>query len=46
MGSRYQAVKKGGPFELVPASKPDVGKNEVLVKIKAVALNPIDWKQL
>lgn len=46
MGSRYQAVKKGGPFKVVPASKPNLEKNELLIKIKAVALNPIDWKQL
>lgn len=46
MGSRYQAVKKGGPLEVVPASTPDVERDEVLIKIKAVALNPLDWKQL
>lgn len=44
--SRYQAVKQGGPFEIVPASKPQVEKGEVLINIKAVAVNPIDFKQL
>ncbi|MCJ1469733.1 hypothetical protein MMC07_008374 [Pseudocyphellaria aurata] len=46
MATRYQAVKQGGPFEIVSASKPELERNEVLVNIKAVALNPLDYKQL
>lgn len=46
MGSRYQAKQQGGPFEIVSASKPVPAADEVLIKVKAVALNPIDAKQL
>ena len=46
MGSRYQAKQQGGPFEIVSVSKPVPAADEVLIKVKAVALNPIDAKQL
>lgn len=46
MGSQYLAKQQGGPFEIVSASKPVPAADEVLIKIKAVALNPIDAKQL
>lgn len=46
MVSRYQAKQQGGPFEIVSASKPAPAADEVLIKVKAVALNPIDAKQL
>lgn len=43
---QYQAIRQGGPFELasVPIVKPKA--DEITVRLKAVALNPIDWKQL
>lgn len=46
MATRYQAIRQGGPFEIVSASKPELERDEVLVSIKAVALNPLDHKQL
>ncbi len=46
MAMRYQAVAKGGPFEAatVPVEKP--ADDEVLIKVKAIALNPLECKQL
>lgn len=46
MASRYQAVKQGGPFELVRVPKADPAEGEIQIRMKAVALNPLDWKQL
>jgi hypothetical protein len=46
MGARYQAKAKGGPFEIVQVPKPTPEPDEVLIKLKAVALCPLDWKQL
>lgn len=36
----------GGPevLKLVEAERPEPGEGEVLVRVKAVAINPIDWK--
>jgi NADPH:quinone reductase-like Zn-dependent oxidoreductase len=46
MALRYQAVKQGGSFEVVPVEVPVPGAGEILIKLKAIALNPVDWKQL
>ncbi|KAF2098968.1 GroES-like protein [Rhizodiscina lignyota] len=43
---RYHAVKQGGPFELVEVERPTPGPTELLINIRAVALNAVDWKQL
>lgn len=43
---QYQAVKQGGPFALVSVPKPTPGPHEVLVRTKAVGLNPVDAKSL
>ena len=43
---QYQAVQKGGPFTLASISKPTPGPNEISIRLKAVALNPLDWKKL
>ncbi|KAH8811071.1 chaperonin 10-like protein [Xylogone sp. PMI_703] len=40
------AIQRGGPFKVSQVPVPSPGPNEVLVKIRAIALNPIDWKQL
>ncbi|KAI9883849.1 MAG: hypothetical protein M1823_004378 [Watsoniomyces obsoletus] len=45
-GTRYEAVKQGGPFERVEYTVPTPGPNEVLIHTRAVALNPADWKML
>jgi NADPH:quinone reductase-like Zn-dependent oxidoreductase len=45
-GIQVQLVKQGGPFEIVQSPKPVPASNEVVVKLKAVALNPVDWKQM
>ena len=44
MGARYQANKQGGPFELVQVPKPVPEGNEVVIKMRAAALNPVDNK--
>lgn len=31
-------------FKVVDADKPTPGPKDILVKIKSVALNPVDWK--
>ncbi|KAI0003487.1 GroES-like protein [Xylariaceae sp. FL0662B] len=43
---QYQATKQGGPFALVTVSKPKPGPKEICIRPRAVALNPIDWKNL
>ena len=44
--TQYQAVQKGGPFTVASIPKPSPGPNEVSIRLKAVALNPLDWKKL
>ena len=44
--SRYEAVHQGGPFKVAEYEVAPPGPNEVVVRNKAVALNPMDWKQL
>ncbi len=46
MASRYQAIRAGGPFETIQIERSVPGAGEVLIRLKAVALNPIDWVQL
>ncbi len=46
MPSRYQAIKIGGPFETAQIDRPVPGAGEVMIRLKAIGLNPIDWKQL
>lgn len=43
---QLQATQKGGPFAFVPVPKPDPGPDEVCIRMKAIGLNPLDWKQL
>jgi len=45
-GTRVQLVQLGGPFEIVKSPKPAPASDEVVVRLKAVALNPLDWKQM
>jgi NADPH:quinone reductase-like Zn-dependent oxidoreductase len=44
--TQYQATQKGGPFALVSIAKPTPESNDVSIRMKAVALNPLEWKQL
>ncbi|KZT67314.1 GroES-like protein [Daedalea quercina L-15889] len=37
-------TKKQGPFEVHSAAVPTPGPGQILVKVVATALNPIDWK--
>lgn len=47
MPIRYQVTQKAGPLETAEYEKPSsLGPNEVLIRTKAVALNPLDWKML
>jgi len=43
---QYVAVKQGGPFQLVEAEYPTPEPNEVCIRNRAVAINPLDWKSL
>ncbi|KAL2691584.1 hypothetical protein Neosp_001973 [[Neocosmospora] mangrovei] len=43
---QYQAVKQGGPFTLARVPKPKPEPTDVCIRIKAVALNPLDYKML
>ncbi|KAF2671242.1 GroES-like protein [Microthyrium microscopicum] len=43
---QYQLTKKGGPFNLVKVPKAAPDSKQVAIRMKAVALNPLDWKQL
>jgi NADPH:quinone reductase-like Zn-dependent oxidoreductase len=39
-------MKFGGPevFEIIDLPIPEINENEVLIKVKAAAVNPVDWK--
>ena len=41
---QYQLDKKGGSFTETSVPHPTPGPTEVCVRTKAVALNPLDWK--
>ncbi|KAJ4209959.1 hypothetical protein NW767_000239 [Fusarium falciforme] len=43
---QYQSVKQGGPFALATVPKPKPEPTDVCIRIKAVALNPLDYKML
>ncbi|KAH8736555.1 chaperonin 10-like protein [Ilyonectria robusta] len=43
---QYQATQKGGPFALATVPKPTPEPTDVCIRIKAVALNPLDWKMM
>lgn len=44
--TQYQATKQGGPFALVSIPKANPEPNEVSIRLKAIALNLLDCKQL
>ena len=44
--TQYQAIQKGGPFTVASIPKPNPGPNEVSIRLKAIGLNPSDWKRL
>ncbi|KAK4135536.1 putative alcohol dehydrogenase [Trichocladium antarcticum] len=44
--NKYVATKKGGPFELVQGPYPEPDSDEICIRNRAVALNPIDLKCL
>lgn len=37
-------TKKNGPFEIHTADVPKPGPGQILVKVQAAGLNPLDWK--
>lgn len=41
-----EARRRGGPAELVPArrERPRPGPGQVLVRVRALGINPVDWK--
>ena len=41
---QYQVDKKGGSFVEASVPFPSPSPNEICVRTKAVALNPLDWK--
>lgn len=43
---QYQATARGGPFTLATVPKPMPGPNDLLVRTKAVGLDPADSKML
>lgn len=47
MASHQAAIlpQKGGPFAVRPRATPEPGPNEILIQVKAVALNPVDYYQ-
>lgn len=42
---QYQLPEKAGQFVAVPVPHPTPEKNEVCIRTKAIALNPVDWKR-
>ncbi|MCJ1438467.1 hypothetical protein MMC27_007857 [Xylographa pallens] len=48
MAGKHQAAvlpQKGGPLSVADRATPEPGPNEVLIEVKAVALNPVDYFQ-
>jgi D-arabinose 1-dehydrogenase-like Zn-dependent alcohol dehydrogenase len=48
MAGTHQAailLQKGGPLSVESRSTPEPGPNEILIQVKAVALNPVDYVQ-
>ncbi|KPM40036.1 hypothetical protein AK830_g6527 [Neonectria ditissima] len=43
---QYQATQQGGPFALATVPRPHPEPTDVCIRIKAVALNPLDWKMM
>lgn len=43
---QYQTIQKGGPFKLATVPKPTPEPTDVCIRIKAVALNPLDWNMM
>ena len=41
---QYQLSERGGSFNLTSVARPTPEPNEVCIRSKAVALNPLDWK--
>ncbi|MCJ1391899.1 hypothetical protein MMC18_004766 [Xylographa bjoerkii] len=41
---QYQLPQKGGSFTKVSVPHPTPGPNEICIRTRAVALNPVDWK--
>lgn len=41
---QYQVDKRGGSFTEASVPHPTPGPNEICIRTKAVALNPLDWK--
>ena len=41
---QYQLDRPGGTFSLVAEPYPTLAANEVAIRTKAIALNPLDWK--
>ena len=41
---QYQVSKQGGSFAEASVPYPAPGNNEICIRTKAVALNPLDWK--
>ncbi|KAL9639210.1 MAG: hypothetical protein Q9164_001058 [Protoblastenia rupestris] len=44
--TQYQLTQIGGPFALVSVPRVTPGPNEVCIRMKAIGLNPLDWKPL
>jgi NADPH:quinone reductase-like Zn-dependent oxidoreductase len=44
--NKYVATQQGGPFELVKGPYPEPDLDEICIRNRAVALNPIDLKSL
>lgn len=42
---QYQLPEKAGLFATVPVPYPTPGRNEVCIRTRAIALNPVDWKR-
>ena len=48
MGGQHQAAilpQKGGPLSVVDRDTPEPGPNDVLIEVKAIAVNPVDYYQ-
>jgi NADPH:quinone reductase-like Zn-dependent oxidoreductase len=43
---RLQAVQQGGPMQLASVPIPEPEATEVCIKLHAIGLNPLDYKQL
>ena len=46
MNTQYVALQRGGPLKAIQAPVPKAGTNDVVIRLRAAAINPADVKMI